>query len=254
LYENSAKILQNYFENCSTGIDLDSRESVDFFGNSFRKTKKSMILNAEKNVFLINNEFSEDSLSVFLGKNNSEIFLGANRFSGSKKLLETDDFKQVSRDSTRIFENIEAETRDFFLEKVKFQNFSSPEFAGLKPLPDGIDAKAGVERKRAKNWLILTDSGPFDFKGPNISLRKIEGNSWEFWVQAASPGNWEVKKAVGFKKLTMTGGFPCKLIAERNPAVATVILELEGVFQKEQTDFFGRKIAPETSYIFKFKN
>ena len=73
-------------------------------------------------------------------------------------------------------------------------------------------------------------------------------------MNAAGTGNWQVKQAKGFKNLTMTGGFPTKIIAERNPAVEEVYLQFEAVFQKDQLDVFGNKIPAGQPYLFDYQH
>ncbi len=51
----------------------------------------------------------------------------------------------------------------------------------------------------------------------------------------------------------MSGGFPTKLVAERNPAFDQIYLQFEATFNTEQTDRFGNKIPVGQPYVFDFQ-
>lgn len=57
----------------------------------------------------------------------------------------------------------------------------------------------------------------------------------------------------GFKTMTMNGGFPGKIVAERRPDHDEIFLEFECLFERDQTDIFGKKIEARKPFRMEFQ-
>ncbi len=260
----------NYMDGCTNGIWAAHSDAANFSGNTVRNCTVAMAVEAGQNIRIERNSFEKDSVGIWLfdeiggafTKNDSsdrDVFIVGNNFSETHNPLKISGLARVFVDSGNVFSGFKklldaptaADSAAIFWDKKDDYAFLAvPNFPKLA---DGIDAKDGISNKRGRHWIWMTEWGPYDFRGPICFLKKIDGTRYEFWMNAAGAGNWSVKQAKGFKNLTMTGGFPTKLVAERNAAAGEIHLQFEAVFQQEQTDVFGNKIPAGQPYLFEFR-
>ncbi|MFM8489382.1 MAG: hypothetical protein ACKOCH_23865, partial [Bacteroidota bacterium] len=84
-------------------------------------------------------------------------------------------------------------------------------------LPDGMLAELPAEFPRGRQFIIMDEWGPFDFRRPVAVLDTISGNRYSFVLMGPS-GNWKITNMNGVKNVSAREGtVPDALIVEKDP-------------------------------------
>lgn len=261
-------ILQNYFADDSTGIQLWARDQQPAdWGYARHRDTRSRDHSIDRNVFLNVRKPLKISASQNVRLN------GENLFSGFETLFEAtkpnDSLQFVRNDLYAPAPRIEQAWQNPELAAQRNLNFSHPGQTPADPyeplmtpvralhepdsLPDGLNPAWPADRPRGREHIHMTPWGPYDFGYPLAVLESVEGNTYKISL-LGPPGAWRVLRSEGIAAMrSVTPGLPAALIVEREPGKDGSWLEFEYVGEAEWTTAFGEKIPAKTPYQFDFQ-
>jgi hypothetical protein len=261
-------IQRNLFQEDSTGIQLWARESqpADWVYAQKRDTRSRDAL-IDRNVFLK----TRKPLKISNSKNIS--INGENLFLDFETLLETpkpnEDLKFIRNDLYGSEAKLAAVWAKPELTASKNINFSHPDktpenaFAALDipvrelkepdSLPDGMIAKLPPGFPRGRQFILMGEWGPFDFRRPIATLDTMAGNKYSL-VLIGPSGAWKITKMEGVKSVSVQKGtVPATLTVERDPKSDGVYLEFEFSGPQSVRTVFGDLVPPGKPYKFEFQ-
>ena len=110
-------------------------------------------------------------------------------------------------------------------------------------IPPGMDALLPEDHLRGRQWILMGDWGPYDFRRPTIWLHDIRDSSYVFGIYGPK-GQWTLKNASGLAPAgPRSGSLPDTLTAKRLPGHDDLKLELEFNGEKVVTEW--GKVIPE---------
>lgn len=260
-------IARNLFMDDTTGINLWARESQPAdWGYAQKRDVRSRDGVIDRNVFLNVRKPLKISNSQNMAVN------GLNLFFDFEKILETpkpnEGLKFYRNDIYGTDAELEEVWKDPLLGPSKGINFShtgDPEnpYAALDiplrelhepdSLPDGIVAVLPDAFPHGKQFILVDQWGPFDFRRPIATIDTIAGNKYSLALIGPS-GDWKITSMRGVKSVSAPKGtVPCSLIVERDPASDGFELHFDYLSPQAITSEFGDKIERGRPYAFDFK-
>lgn len=215
------RISGNIFRNDTIGIQLFERENqpsdwgyakekdVQSIGyviseNTFEKVKNPLQISSTTDVMLIANQFMDYEEILTANKPNENLQNNAD-----KKLAPE-------------------ETASYALN----QNL-------VEKLPDGMDVSLDSNQLKGRQYILVDEWGPYDFRSPSIWLRNIDGNKYTFLVVGPKTGNWRAIGGEGWDGMNpKTGSFPATVVTNKSAGAEFLSLELEFIGEAF-TDRFG---------------
>jgi hypothetical protein len=114
-------------------------------------------------------------------------------------------------------------------------------------------AELPAEFPRGRQFIIVDEWGPFDFKRPVAVLDTIAGNRYSF-VLIGPSGSWKITDMKGVKSVSAAeGSVPDALIVEKDPAADLLALRFDYICPVETVNTFGEKIPAGRPYPFEFR-
>jgi len=267
-------IRQNYFENDSTGIELwaGAGQAADWVYPQKRDTRSRDAL-IDRNVF----QHVRKPLKISASQNIS--VNGENLFFDFENLLETakpnEGLKFLRNDLYGSSVQLDGVWRHPELTKQRNLNFDHP---GKKPedafaplmtpvvqlrepdsLPDGMSAALTPAALRGRQFILVDEWGPYDFKRPIAHLKRIDravGQGFDIYTFSilGPSGNWRVNEMRGFRILSSgKGTIPAEITAERVPDAEELFLSFEFAGPGPVTDVFGKTYAAKQPFTFDFQ-
>ena len=120
-----------------------------------------------------------------------------------------------------------------------------------QPLADGMDAMLPEGHVQGRQFILVDEWGPYDFRRPSIWLRDIQDSIYTFLLLGPQ-GNWRLNGGQGFTRVTpKTGTFPTTMTARRDSSGEELKLELEFIGEEVVSEF-GEKLKRGTDVPFHF--
>jgi hypothetical protein len=124
-------------------------------------------------------------------------------------------------------------------------------------LPDGMLAALPPDHPRGRQYIIVDEWGPYDFRRPVAVLKNLwtRGGREMYRLQLLGPsGNWRTTTQEGIQNLVGTyGQMPAEVTFERTPGAAEVRLEFEFTSIDTITTVLGQPVPPREPYRFAFE-
>lgn len=260
-------IARNLFLDDTTGINLWARESQPAdWGYAQKRDVRSRDAVIDRNVFLSVRKPLKISNSQNIAVN------GENLFFDFVKILETpkpnEGLKFFRNDIYGEQKELDAVWQDPLLSASKSLNFShvgNPQnpYAPLDipltelrepdSLADGMLAVLSDNFPRGRQFILVDEWGPFDFRRPIAVIDTLAGNQYALALIGPS-GDWKIAGMKGVKSVSAKSGVvPGSLVVERDPASAALELQFDFVSPQTITTVFGQKIPAGRPYQFGFQ-
>ena len=124
---------------------------------------------------------------------------------------------------------------------------------GIAPLPDGMDARLLTNQLKGRQYILVDEWGPYDFRSPSIWLREINGSEYVFLLLGPAQGNYKIIDGEGWEKLNrVSGAFPATLVATKKEGAEYLTLDLEFIGEMF-IDRFGNLNKKGKVFPFKFR-
>lgn len=265
-------IKQNIFQDDTTGIYLWARETQPSdWGYALERDTRSRDHVIDRNVFLNTRKPLKISASQNISVN------GENLFWDFEKLLETPKPNEKlifwRNEIYGTADEIAAVWQHPAIASSKSLNFSyardpenpyAPlnvaygELAEPDSLPDGMMAGLTPGFPRGRQFIIVDEWGPFDFRRPIAALDTIvhtaEGRDLYTLTLIGPSGDWKITEMQGVTAVSETQGVvPHTITVERDPTSELLHLEFEYAGPEVVTTVFGEKIPPGQPYKFEFQ-
>jgi parallel beta-helix repeat protein len=262
-------IQRNLFQDDSTGIQLWARDAQPAdWGYAQKRDTRSRDALIDRNVFLNTRKPLKISNSQNVTIN------GENLFFDFEKLLEAakpnENLKFLRNDIYGTEAEIAATWALPALAPSKNLNFSHPgpqppenpyaaldiPLAELKEpdsLPDGMVAVLPPGFPRGRQFILVDEWGPFDFRRPIATLDTVAGNLYSL-VLIGPSGDWKIAKMEGVRSVSARKGtVPATLTLERDPKSDAVFVEFEYSSPQAIRTVFGKNVPAGKLYTFDFQ-
>jgi parallel beta-helix repeat protein len=265
-------IRQNIFQNDSVGVHLWARETQPSdWGYALKRDTRSRDNVIDRNVFLNVRKPLKISASQRTSIN------GENLFWDFEKLLETPKPNEKMIFWRNEIYGTNAEIAEVWqhpdLAASKSLNFSyakDPEnpYAPLNvawgelkepdSLPDGMMAGLPPGFPRGRQFIIMDEWGPFDFRRPIAVLDTVvktsDGREIYTLTLIGPSGDWKITGLKGVNSVSEKKGVvPKAITVERDPKSAFVHVEFEYSGPEMVTTVFGERLPPGQVYKFDFQ-
>lgn len=250
-------IVGNEFRNDTVGVQLWGRESQPAdWGYAQKRDVASRDYQIGKNLFLdvknplkihstrkvaINddNQFSGFEKLLVAEKPNEEFYFVKNDVAGDKGWKDAEPFKNMNR--------IVPQLRDFKIPMGEVERYK------VEKLPDGMDAFLPKEQLQGRQYILMDEWGPCDFRSPSVWLRNIEGEKYTFLLLGPPTGNWQAVSGEGWSNLSLkTGSLPATVVATKKPGAELLTLNFEFIGEAF-TDRFGNFNKKGRLFPFEFR-
>lgn len=261
-------IQRNLFQDDSTGIKLWARETQPAdWGYTQKRDTRSRDAVLDRNVFLNTRKPLVISQSQNISIN------GENLFFDFEKLLEV----PKPNENLKFFRNdiygTEAEIAKIWampeLAAAKNINFSHPGKSPENPyapldvplnelhepdsLPDGMLAVLPNGFPRGRQFILMDEWGPFDFRRPIATLDTMAGNLYSL-VLIGPSGDWKIVQMQGVKSVSAKKGtVPTTITVERDPASEAVRIDFDYTSPQVIRTVFGEIVPTGKTYQFDFQ-
>lgn len=260
-------ISRNLFMSDSTGINLWARESQpDDWGYSIKRDTRNRDSKIDRNVFLSVRSPLKISNSQNISVN------GENLFYDFQSVLETpkpnDGLKFLRNDLYAPLSKLQQVWKSPVIASSKNLNFShegEPEnpYAPLDipyrelqepdSLSDGMLAVLPDDFPHGRQFILMDEWGPFDFRRPVAIVDTIAGNRYSIVILGPS-GDWRISSMKGVKNVSDKKGIvPASIIVERDPASPVLELNFAYLSPQDILSEFGEKIPAGNPYQFAIK-
>jgi parallel beta-helix repeat protein len=236
-------IVGNEFRNDSVGVQLWARENQPAdWGYAQKRDVRSRNYAIEKNRFegvksplkisstkkaSINddNQFSGFEKLLVAEKPNEEFFFVKNDVHGTEGWQDAASFKDLNRTVSQL--------PDFQIPMSEIERYAVPK------LPEGMDASLPPEQLKGRQYILVDEWGPYDFRSPSVWLRTIEGDTYTFLIAGPAGGNWKLVSGEAWAKVNQfTGTFPATVVATKKSHAEYLTLNFEYIGDAF-TDRFG---------------
>jgi hypothetical protein len=259
-------IARNLIADDTLGISLWARESQPAdWGYAQKRDMRSRDFVIDRNVFLNTRKPLKFSASQNVSVN------GENLFFDFEKLIETpkpnDNLKFLRNDIYGTSAEIDEVWKTAVISASKNLNFShqgNPEnpFAPLDiplielkepdSLPGGMLAELPAGFPRGRQFIMMDEWGPFDFRRPTAVLDTVAGNQYSL-VLIGPAGDWKISSMQGVKSVSAKKGtVPATVTVERDPASDGLEIQFEYSSPQAIKTAFGEKLVPGAHYSFGF--
>jgi parallel beta-helix repeat protein len=260
-------IQRNAIQNDSTGIQLWARETQPAdWGYAQKRDTRSRDVLIDRNVFLDTRKPLKISRSENVAVN------GQNLFFGFDQLLEAaapnSNFKFWRNDvygAESVLNRVWATPELAPFKNLNFQYPDTPkdpyavldipygELQEPDSLPDGMVAVLPPGFPRGRQFIIVDEWGPFDFRRPVAVLDTVSANLYSL-VLIGPSGDWKVSKMEGVKNISARKGVvPASLTIERAPGSELLRVEFEYSSPQSVRNVFGENYPPGALYKFDFQ-
>ena len=233
---NNNRIEDNLFEDNKFGIQLWERDrQPDDWGFAQKRDVTS------RNYQILSNLFIENRYPLKISHTDS-VIIQNNTFNGFLKTLVEDENANLVMDNNQI--------------KGYIDSLNRPEWEPLDsvpPLADGMDALLPEHHLRGRQYMLINEWGPYDFRYPVIWLREIQKDSTYVFLLLGPQGNWKAVDGNGFVSVNpKSGTFPATLTAKRDASSEDLQIKLEFIGEAVTTQF-GEQLKRGTVIPFTFE-
>ncbi len=254
-YSHNSVFIGNEIDSCKYGIAIEHGQGNNIFCNNFRKLETGIQLwerskqptdwayaknkdVSSKNYKIINNVFSDVETPLKISDSKLVLIAENNEYNNFKKLL----VSERPNEDILMNEKTLGYSKEELIEKY-----------AIAPLPDGMKTDLPANQLEGRQYILIDEWGPYDFRSPSIWLREINGNQYNFLLLGPSQGNYKIIGGEGWAKLNrVSGAFPATLIATKKEGAEILTLDLEFIGEAF-TDRFGNFNKKGKVFPFKFK-
>jgi parallel beta-helix repeat protein len=200
-------------------VDVSSKDyAIDH--NMFIGTGNPLDISNSENIRIVLNQFSEFNEILTEKQPNNQII---NR-------------RNIIRQADKVDE-IES----------SYTNTYAPE-----PLSDGENAMLPGSQLKGRQFILVNEWGPYDFKYPSMWLRTKEDNKYVFALFGPI-GNWKLTKGEGMDRISLKSGvFPATLVVEKSEGDAPLNIELNFIGEAFRTQL-GESIEKGAGFAFGYR-
>ena len=259
-------IRQNLFQNDSVGIQLWARaEEPADWGYVQHRDTRSRDHSIDRNVFLDVRKPLKISASRNVAVN------GENLFYGFEKVLEAarpnDSLRFIRNDFYAPLAQLESVWKQPELAAFKGTNFNhtgKPEnmYAPLDipygelhepdSLKDGMVAVLPENFPRGRQFILVNEWGPYDFRRPVATVDSVAGSQYSLEL-IGPPGDWKIVEMKGIKSVNIRSGMmPAIVLVERDVEAKMMSIQFEYSGKNMIMTEFGKRIPPGQRYRFSF--
>lgn len=233
---NNNRIEDNLFEENKYAIQLWERDrQPDDWGFAQKRNVDS------RNYQILSNLFIENRYPLKISHTDS-IIIQQNTFNGFLKTLVEDENANLVMNNNQIKGYIDS------LKRPEWEPLDS-----VPPLADGMDAFLPEHHLRGRQYMLINEWGPYDFRYPVIWLREIQKDSTYVFLLLGPQGNWKAVDGNGFVSINpKSGTFPATLTAKRDTSSEDLQIKLEFIGEAFTTQF-GETIKRGTVLPFTFE-
>lgn len=263
-------IRQNYFGDDSTGVQLWMRaEQPQDWGYAQKRDTRSRDHNVDRNVFAgvrkplkisasqnisINGEnlfFQFDQLLAAAQPNENLRFVRNDLFGSSAQLSATWQQAELAPWKSVNFNHADQRPTDLYAPlQTSYGELHEPD-----SLADGMLAVLAPEHPRGRQWIMMGEWGPYDFRRPLAmpETDTVRGGNYVLRL-LGPPGTWRLVKRDGAGRVSAEEGrVPGQMVVERDPAQAAVRLEFEYIGAQAIMTEWGEPVAAGKPYKFDFQ-
>ncbi|MBI5914246.1 MAG: right-handed parallel beta-helix repeat-containing protein [Bacteroidetes bacterium] len=278
-YSYGSLILGNQMEGCRTGIAIEHGQENAIVGNKFVNDSVGVQLWARASQptdwgYAKNRDVASRDYQI--GHNRFEGVRNPLKISASKKVAINDDNQFAGFEKLLVAEQpneafyfvkneVEGDRGWHDAEGFKnmnpiVQKLSEPHFPigeiqrqKVEKLPDGMNASLPANHLRGRQYILVDEWGPCDFRSPSVWLRTIEGDQYTFLLVGPPEGNWKIVDGGGWASLNQqTGSFPVTLVATKSAGAEALSLNFEFIGEAF-TDRFGHFNKKGKPFPFRFE-
>ncbi|MEO1257696.1 MAG: right-handed parallel beta-helix repeat-containing protein [Bacteroidota bacterium] len=253
-YSFESSFIGNKIDSCNFGIAVEHGQNNDILYNDFKKLKSGIQLwerdqqpadwgygkNKDidsRDYKIIHNVFSNTEIPLKISSSKN-VLISGNKYEGYKKILAS----EKPNKNLSMNENIINYNKEELIKKYH-----------IDPLSDGIIAKLPADQLKGRQYILMDEWGPYDFRSPSIWLREIDGNEYTFLLLGPPTGNYKIVDGEGWAKLNrVSGAFPATLIGTKKEGAEYLTLELEFIGEAF-TNRFGKYNKKGKLFPFTFK-
>lgn len=245
-------IVSNYFEGGETGVQLWERSSQPGdWGYARARDVSSRNYEIHRNYFVNVPAPLKISGTAKVAINDDNQFLGFEKLLSAEQpnqqfyLVKNDMYQPDKWGDAAGFRNRNRIAEAPAAEELAKWPALARELAPVKefappPLPGGMDAMLPDSLPRGRQYILIDEWGPYDFRRPSIWLRDIRDSLYTFLLLGPQ-GNWRFNGGEGFSAVNpMTGAFPATVTAVRDSMATELRLDLEFIGEAV-TGQFGEK-------------
>ena len=267
-----------------------------FDGNRFARNDEAIAIEHGQENLIRNNQFSGDRKAIRLWANETQdpnwgypknrdtrsrnYDISYNRFNGNEVALEIDDTVDIAmRGNTfdkvvsRIVTTGTTDRLALSIPGVSVLRDPAPLLPLPVPLDEGIDAMIPDGARRGREFIIVDDWGPYDYRSPKIwpaiadridwidSARRFplgglgayrDDDGQPVRLRVLGPeGAWKAARVVGGSLSAQTGTVPGELTVTPSPAAAEVRVDLTYTGAEIVTPR-GRRVPAGEPYLFSY--
>lgn len=258
-------ILSNRLINNETGIKLwDRAEQPADWGYARNRDVKSRNYNITSNIFDGNATPLRVAGTDFVAINENNAFRNFKELLVIEKanerffFVKNDVYQLDGWKDGETFRNMNRQNRPEQYETDKsriinrLQRYSELE-KGPEPLPDAISAALSPAQPQGREYILVNEWGPYDFRSPVLWLRDIKDAVYNFSLYAPT-GQWRVLESEGFEDFDkQSGTFPDTLQVRKRADATSLSIVLEYIGEAVTTQF-GEVIPAGTPVRFYFRS
>ena len=260
-------IRQNIFVNDSVGIhlwaraeqpadwgyaqhrDVSNRDNV-IDRNVFMQVRNPLKISASKNTSVNGENFFQDFERLYdAPKSNEGLRFWRNEIYATEAVI-ADVWKHPELASSKSLNFSYTGTPE---NPYAALNVSPDELKEPDSLPDGMLAALPKGFPRGRQFIVVDEWGPYDFRRPVVVLDTVADNKYAFVIMGPS-GSWKLGKMRGVRTVSaVQGTVPAQILVERSPTADDLRLEFEYIGEKTIASQFGEIIAEGQPYMFVFR-
>ena len=236
-YSFQSLFWDNHIEDCQTGIAIEHGQDNAIWNNRFAHCETGIRL------WERSKQPADWGYARAKDVSSRNYSIGGNSFQQVNKPLEISSSTNISISKDNVFEEcgtvLTAISPNTHLRMgVPLERPPLPDT--VAPLPDGLPTDFTEGELTGRQYILMDEWGPYDFRSPSVWLRNVEGNTYTFLLLGPTEGNWKAVDGKGWAKVNpVSGRFPATLICHKKPGAEWLSLDFEFIGQAF-TDRFGR--------------
>jgi parallel beta-helix repeat protein len=231
-YSYESLFLNNEIENCEIGIAIENGQHNRISHNQFRNGKVGI------QIFAREKQPENWGYSKKKDVSSRNYSIIGNSFEGINfplKISSTDTigiyFRNIFEDFEKVL--VEEKPNKGLLQNITYCPDMGDSIYWLKynhipPLPDGMNTALDSSQLKGRQYILVDEWGPYDFRSPAVWLRNIEGNKYTFLLTGPKTGNWRAIGGEGWSGINQkTGSFASTVVATKEEGAEFLSLEFE---------------------------
>jgi hypothetical protein len=245
----------------------------DFIGNRFARNTEAIAIEHGQSNTIVRNTFDRDETAIHLWQNatqdpnwgypkhrdtrSRDYYIAGNRFSGHKTALRLRDTRDVvlrqnTFAKTEITTSLAGETPNVGLDVPSdLVHLRGDHVMAVPPLAGGMDAMIPAGARRGREFIIVDEWGPYDFRSPKLwPAGRSDDDPLRLRVLGPE-GAWKLARVAGAAIEPTSGRVPGEIvvtplsIAEKAEAAETISTQRP---QSTQRDLFSSAFSARSAF------